>query len=224
MRIALQLAVVLLASGPALAGEAAPPWSPFYGRLAVTDSLAAACAGIVNTFECARAIERVQLGQAHAPATRHGETLTIAAGGRKLVRLRDRDTDTAEVEAYRYMEYVPQLKQHLVLVQHYESVSYLLIDASTGTRTHIVGVPLLSPHARRFVCVQNDMFDHAIEVWRLTPQGLRRESVRGPEAWLPIEASWLEEHVLQIRQEEGEDPALRPRILHMRNGEWVVED
>ena len=84
MRIASHLAFLLLLSPPALGGET-DFWSAYYGCLAVTDSLAAACAGIVNAFECALAIDRVQLGQAYAPATRRGETLAIAVGGRKAV-------------------------------------------------------------------------------------------------------------------------------------------
>lgn len=184
-------------------------WKPSYGRLAVTHHLAVHCRGAEEADDCAKAIERHQASQGRF--TRKGDLLTVPVPGGKPVELRDAPKEkvgtspNGEVSRYGYIEFLPSLGQHLVHVSGYEGTEFLLIDAKTGSKARLFGLPVPSPDGRRVACRWGNLaLSLAVEVWTRTPSGFEREWSHGT-TFIPGVPEWLSAVAFRVeRGGEGE--------------------
>lgn len=203
------LAAVLLAP---LATSAAKPgrWNPSYGRLAVTQDLSSPCRDAKEADDCAKAIERHQASQGRF--RRSGDLLTVPVSGGRQVELQDAPKEKvgtipdAKVSRYGYIEYLPSIGQHLVHVSGYEGTEFLLIDAKSGAKTLIFGLPMPSPSGKRVACrVVNWAVDaQGVEVWARTASGFVKEWAHETK-WVPGFPEWFAEDAFRVeRVGEGE--------------------
>jgi hypothetical protein len=74
---------------------------------------------------------------------------------------------------------VRQLGYHLVERTYYEGRDYLLINSSTGHRTALPDMPVISPGGRRILVASMDYEagyqPNLLQVWRVTRDSLVRE-------------------------------------------------
>ena len=202
-----------------------PQWSSYTGRMAVTDKLAAVCRGIFNTGDCARAIETYQRPLLKGQFRRSGNTLIIPIEGSKSVVLRDYWSDVSHGRDYSYIEFVPQIGQHLVHVQYYEGQSFWLVDAKSGKRTEICGVPILAPNGSRFGCYDANAEDgSSVEIWRITTSGFRREWVFDQMDWVPGGLVWLNDNSIRILKEDFGGRGLGAAIASRQGSVWGWSD
>jgi hypothetical protein len=190
--------------------------------MAVTEKLSGVCSGIFNSGECARAIEAYQRRRSKGRFRRRGNTLSIALEGGKSVLLRDYWSDVDHGRDYSYIEFIPQINQHLVHVQYYEGRSFWLVDAKSGKRTEICGVPILAPHGGRFACYDaNEEDGSSVEIWRITTSGFRREWVFDQMDWVPAGLMWINDDSIRIPKETFGRGTLGDAIAIRQGKQWV---
>lgn len=198
---ALALALAVGASPNRAAGGES--WRPSFGRLAVTQGLAAHCRDAPTAERCAKAIEKSQV--ASGRFRRIGDLLVVKIPNGRDVELRDAPVEKVgtnpDVAASRfaYVEFLASSGQHLVHVWGYEGTEFLLVDARTGTRTRLFGLPIPSPSGSRIACsLANLAVDmQGVEVWRRAKDGFVRDWASGL-AWLPAPPTWLGEDCIRI--------------------------
>ena len=209
---------------------ALPQWAYGYGRMAVTEDLSSVCEGILNSLQCARAIEKYQQARPGARFRRSRDVVTITLEDGQSVSLRDEFSKNANGEAtkrksYSYIEFLPQMKQHLVHVQHYEGHCFWLVDARSGSKTEICGVPIRAPSGRRFACYYSSLEDpSSIEVWRITANGFQREMAFTPVGWVPTDLVWLGDDSIRIAKESYEGEPLGDALVNRTGSNWVCEE
>jgi hypothetical protein len=110
-------------------------------EFAVSPELNALCVGIRNSDECAQKIEQYQLrsNTSRAQRRRHDE-LVIRLDKSKHISLKDKNPDE-DGQVFRYIEYLPAIKHHLVLIHYSEEIEFLLISQNTGKPHKIPNVP-----------------------------------------------------------------------------------
>lgn len=185
-------------------------WNPSYGRLAVTQGLAVHCGSAQDADACAKAIERHQTVK--GGFKRSGDLLTVPVPGGAQVELRDAPKEQVgtvpddKVSRYAYIELLPSIGQHLVHVSGYEGTEFLLIDAKSGAKTLLFGLPMVSPDGRRVACrwVNWAVDAQRVEVWARTPKGFEKEWFRDT-TWVPGEPEWLTADTFRVKRVgEGE--------------------
>lgn len=98
------------------------------------------CKGINNSFECAQAIERIQLPKYAEFVERKGDTLVIRLknGQSRQIKNRGKPGDLDDsVTFYSFRDYFSDEDILVVEVQHWEGGAYLLINAMTGKERYI---------------------------------------------------------------------------------------
>lgn len=185
-------------------------WNPSYGRLAVSQNLAIRCRDAKDADDCAKAIERHQASQGRF--RRSGDLLTVPVLDGRPVELRDFPREKVgtipddKVSRYGYIEFLPSIGQHLVHVSGYEGTEFLLIDAKTGAKTLIFGLPIPSPGGKRVACrfVNWAVDAQRVEVWARTARGFEMEWAHDTK-WVPGFPEWLAEDAFRVeRVGEGE--------------------
>lgn len=75
---------------------------------------------------------------------------------------------------YRYLGYIPELAQHLLVVAYYEGGDYMLVAAEDGATTMLWTVPTLAPDGRRLAAAGAVSFGGPlrIQVWQVESTGL----------------------------------------------------
>jgi hypothetical protein len=214
----LALALAVASSTRDADGEA---WSPAVGRLAVTQALAEHCQGVRSADECAKAIEKSQAASGRFKRT--GDLLVVKIANGRDVELRDAPADKVgttpddAVSRFAYIEFLASTGQHLVHVWGYEGTEFLLIDARTGSRTRLFGLPVPSPSGSRIACspVHLAVDVQRVEVWRRAGDGFIREWARDL-TWAPGPPQWLGEDAIRVR---ALDPGATTTATFRRTGE-----
>jgi hypothetical protein len=207
-------------------------WAAEGGEDAYTQMVIKLCAGIHNSFECARVIESSQV---NAGASRHAvrkkESLVIRLNGKAAVL---RDKGAAEegaadgVELYSYIDYLSDMQLHVVHVQFYEGDTFLAIHQDSGQKSYPSGFPVVSPDLQRFVATSCDLvagFDpNNIEIWRSNKGKLFLEWSQDIEGWGPRKAQWLASDRIRIEKEcydgnEDEHPCGTVELVR-EGGQW----
>jgi hypothetical protein len=199
-------------------------WDIGYGRMAVTETLAKVCIGIRNSEECAAAIERYQAPRYKGRFKRIGRTLTITLENGKSVSLTSSPRETESgFKSYNYIEFIPRIGQHLVQVQYYEGGSFYLVDAKTGSKTEIGGVPILAPRGNLFACFHANLeIGSSIEIWRVTGSGFHREWLLEPIEWLPDNITWLNDETIRIDKTDVQSGSAGFEVFTRSGEKWKL--
>jgi hypothetical protein len=191
--------------------------------MALTETLAKVCTGILNSGECAEAIERYQAPRYKGRFKRIGRTLTITLENGKSVSLTSSPPGTeSNYKCYNYVEFIPSILQHLVHVQYDEIHSFYLIDSRTGNKTEICGVPILTQQRDRFACDLADLaYQSLIEIWRITANGFHREWLFEPVGWLPGRLTWLNGDTIRVKKEDEKGLSMGYEVFTRSGEKWI---
>ena len=190
-------------SGPAAQVKGAAAFSPYVlppDDQRETARLNDLCQGLLNSYECAQAIERAQLPRYPRQATRDRDRLKLTLKNGKAVVLKN----TAGVSgvSYSFRDYLQGLGYFLVHVQLCEGDAYLMVNDQTGQRQFIHDLPIISPDKTRLVTISMDLEaqynPNAIQIWRLAPGKMVREWSREIKGWGPAGGAWLDHHTITL--------------------------
>ena len=139
-------------------------------------------------------VEISALKTAEGNVSRSGVQLRIRLPAGRTVILRDDTTAGMPFIQHRYTAYLKRIRSHLIELRRYEGGSYLLVDDSTGIKTRIPGVQVISPDTKRFVSMSFDIGagcdPNLIEVWNVEARRPRKEFSFESESWGPSDAVW----------------------------------
>jgi hypothetical protein len=223
-------------TGPANAAAPAtttPPTPPPPSIPKLSNAKAASlCANIFNTYECAKAVERFQLGQAeYKPyAARSGKSLelTLRNGGRVTFLDAGKDADSV---FYCLREYLPEVGYFVLHRQYYEGNSYVLVDDRQGSQFDVNGLPVVSPDLRRMVMTSFDLeagyLPNMLLILRRDDAGLQTEASFSPQDWGPSDAVWVDGETIRFTMNHptNEPGSYRkvPGRAVFRGGKWALE-
>jgi hypothetical protein len=190
------------------------------------------CAGFDNSLECAREIERYQLRKADIASRvkRAGGTLRLRLFDGRWHTLED-DLNADAPVRYNFRQYLPGVAYFLIHRQSYEGHDYLMVHRQTGRLFALHDVPVVSPDRQRLVTASNGVTGgyspNAIQIWRLSDNGLELEQTLQPEGWGPSEATWLANDTISVTKTrpnpvEGA-PAASATLQVTNNGTWQIK-
>ena len=189
MRIALTYLLVALAVG-------ATPHAFAFGYIApeAIETGVTECSGKnLNTFGCARGIERKELSARGKAVRRSGNTLRLRLET-KTVSLVVNPTESGNSSvSYSYLGFSRKLNSHILHVQYYEGGAYMVIHQHSGQQAFPSGYPLASPDGKHFLSLSEDMFagysPNNVEIWQARSGKFRRVASYEPE-WGPHSGNW----------------------------------
>jgi hypothetical protein len=219
------LAVVLAGCSTARVGSPAPR----------QDDLAALCANIDNSYECAQAIERHQLKKSDLArqATRNGKTLRLQLSDGKSVAVTDSQPgDETSIVKYSFRDHLHAVGYYLLHRQYYEGEDYVMVHDRTGQTFPLPGVPVISPDKARLVTalagLSGGYGPNTVQVWRFGPAGLTREFATEPKEWEATGATWSNNSTIRLETRTvaagDATPRTRTVTLRLRDNAWTVDD
>ncbi len=156
------------------------------------------CLHITVDADCVRTREQYLLRQGELGITRAEGKLSIALSDLSTIVLTDVvGADASQAVSYLYLEYMPAVKQHRVLIAYYESADQLLINAETGETTVLpYASPMLSPDHKRFVAT-NQVKDAYlnVQIWNTQRPHLNLEAdliIENLGQQEPTKISWVD--------------------------------
>ena len=151
--------------------EPLPP--PPEGFVDVLDTIERSCGDTTNAYECAKAVEQYRLGKGVRGVSRTGKRLSVALGNGTVADLTDSPDPAADdYVAFTYTEFLGCFGYHLIRRQRQVGEGYLLMQAETGTRIDVPGVPILSPECGRLAVVAGlPDAGSVLQVWRWNENG-----------------------------------------------------
>ena len=151
------------------------------------------CKTILNTSDCAHAIEARQIPLSHGRARRDrlGLHLRLTNGRTKSVV---DDTASAQPTGFFYLGVCSALGYYVLSAQYDEGSAVHLVNARTGWSVEIANLPTVSPDRRRFVTLSlgHERYDpERVQVWLVQGDTLRKEWSLVPEYDDPHDVRWL---------------------------------
>lgn len=119
--------------------------------------------------------EAVNIQPDHAHVRRGNDSLILTlANGRQKVMVNN-NNDNEEYTQYTYQKYLPALQHWVIFNAGYEWHSFELIDSRNGEMTRTIGMPVLSPDQKQFICTNLDLMAaftlNGFQLFQLTPEG-----------------------------------------------------
>jgi hypothetical protein len=223
----LAVLVVAWCGAPACARDPAPAPPP-PGFVDVRDTIERACAGIDNAYECAKAAEQYRLGKGAPSVSRVGKWLTIALADGRVADFTDSPDPSAEdYVAYTYAEYLACFGYHLVRKQSADREGWIMIQAESGARADLPGIPVLAPNCERFVAVAGlPDAGSVLQVWRWNEGGRASlEWAYQPDvAWTPGIPTWRSATQWRLPYESDDEPGTtRTLAARLYTDGWRVD-
>ncbi len=176
----------------ALAPVAAAPLGP--------DELAGLCAEAEGPAHCGRLVEQAQLKRLPGLATRDGPALKVTLYPAGNATFADTQAQSGG-RSYSLWDYLDPINAVLLYTTDGDSVTFTLLQRSSGRRIELPAEPELSPDRQRLVtadfcparCVNE------LAVWRVTREGVSKElSWKPKEAWADAGARWKTAETLVV--------------------------
>jgi len=192
------------------------------------------CSGIDNSLECAQEIERYQLqkGENARRVKRQGVQLLLKLDdGSWLIVKDDVDPDdkTSTIR-YSFRDHLLKIGYFLLHRQLHEGRDYLMIHERTGRRYELHDVPAISPDKQRLVTASNGVTGgyspNAVQIWRLTGNGLELEQTLELQGWGPSGPKWLDNDTIRLTKNYPVAAQGDPRTASVtlkRNGKWRLQ-
>ena len=170
------------------------------------DPLDKICSGVNNTYQCAQAIERSQLRKPGLASvvmrTRNGVRVKLRNGRWLTINDVEKKGDEASVVKYNFRDYSREIGYFLLHRQYYEGDDYLLIQDTTGQKSEVQDVPVLSPDKSRFVTASNGISGgynaNGVQIWRLTKDGAVLEQSFDVKGWAPSDPVWTNNQEIRL--------------------------
>ncbi len=126
-------------------------------------------------------------------------------------RLPGANSSNEDIASQAESRYLGQLaKAHVWVVQTDSAAKHVttLVDQRTGRRTIVTGQPAVSPDGQYLIGVRSDQAndgsdesDTGMQLYQLTPGGLRLLWTRHPAQWGATEARWLGPRTVLLKQD-----------------------
>jgi hypothetical protein len=198
------------------------------GFVEVLDTIERSCADTTNTYECAKAVEQYRLGKGVRGVTRVGKRLSIAVRNGLIIDLTDTpDPGADDYVGYTYTEYLACFGYHLIHRQLQDGEAYLLVQAETGARIDVLGVPILADDCGRMAIASG--LPHAnsvLQIWRWNEGGRATlEWGYQPDSpWTPGTVVWKNTTQLSLPYVTEDDPGTRRTFTaRLYSDGWRVE-
>jgi hypothetical protein len=207
-------------------GEPLPP--PPEGFVDVLDTIARSCGDTTNAYECAKAVEQYRLGKGVRGVSRTGKRLSVELGNGTVLDLTDSPDPAADdYVAFTYTEFLGCFGYHLIRRQLQDGEKYLLVQAETGARIDVPGVPILSPECGRMVVVSGlPDAGSVLQVWRWNENGRASQewSYQPDSPWTPGTVVWKNTTQISMPYTSEDDPGtLRTLKARLYTDAWRVE-
>ncbi len=105
---------------------------------------------------------------------------------------------------YVYLGMIKELNSYLIQVVYYEGGEYLLCNRRSGIKTDVIGVPVISPDARRVAFFNSDIAagftTNGFQIFALAADSLRPLWQASPN-WGPMEGKWRDNNTLSMKVE-----------------------
>ncbi len=123
--------------------------------------------------------------------------------GQQVLRDAKVEEDNPDWEKYTYLGYMPQVESHLVLRNHYEWSSYILVSKH-GRKLEVFDEPHYSPDLHSFVAasrgIEDAMFDNVIRVFSFRNHVWQEVWRLKPKQWEPDQIYWLSTKTLLLKE------------------------
>lgn len=194
------------------------------------EQLAALCAEIQNSYECAQAIEAHQLQKpeyARRVARKDAE-LRLQLGDGKTVTVADvQPADEVSVVKHSFRDYLGEIGYFMLHRQYYEGEEYVLLHDRTGKMFPLPSPPVISPDRSRLVTtfpgLSGGYSPNIVQIWRVTPDGLIEEFTIHPRDWEPVGASWIDSGTIRLQTRLLVGDEEKTLTLKLRDGKWISE-
>jgi hypothetical protein len=152
------------------------------------------CRQILNSGQCAQAIEARQIPLSHGRVRRDNVVLHLRLTGGKMISVVN-DTTGQEATDFSYLGASAAVGYYVLWAQHDEGSSIRLVNVRTGWSVIIDAMPVVSPDRHHIVTASQSQERYNPErlvVWYLEGDTLRREwALTPPDAWVPTKVRWL---------------------------------
>lgn len=201
------------------------------GQGPVLDRLEAACAGIDNAGECARAIEASHAGQATAARFRREGAVLQVVTARQVFRFRDGDNSDGDVQ-HSYLAHLAPPGLHVLRRQYGEGNAFTVIGDADHAPHTVPGFPVLSPSATRFVshsqAGESGYNPDLLEIWQVQQGRLRLEARLEPafSTCTITQVHWLSETAVRLTGEPNPGQAGGPGCtvqVRRAQGRWRAD-
>jgi hypothetical protein len=192
------------------------------------------CDTLKNSFDCARSVE-TKLSEIYSDliSRKTDKLLTLKLSSGKQMPFKDsfKTDDDPDVVRYSVIDYLEGLKSYLVEIQYYEGHAYQLVSRSTGLKTSVVGLPVLSPDGKAFVCHSTDVVGeynpYALQVWKVSGTGFAKVYDLKKMSWCATDVSWLDATKIRIKRARWDENTynevpLSSRLLSYTGGTWAI--
>ena len=194
-----------------------------------------ACAGLTNTFRCARALEYRYLLGHPSEARRDADTLFLRlADGRFHAVIDEGPTHPAplrdEWASYSLIGRLTQVPYYVLHAQYGEGNAFALVHARTGWVGLLEGWPMASPDGRWLLVAEDGYFNRiGVFLYELTGDSVRSVWQHEPATWIPGRVRWRSATAAEVDQApDTDDPAQAGRVLgrlrlRFTDGAWGIE-
>ncbi len=215
---------LVTANPPETGSQELHPYLPAPGDRRETVQLNSACRNIENSYECAQAVEKMQLPRYPQLVSRRGGTLRLTLKSGKVAELKDVNIDGQELKTvlYSFREFLPDLGYYLVHEQPYEGSAYLMVNYQNGKRYPLHDLFLLSPDRQRLATVLMSEAHNptAIHIWRISPKKMTLEWSLEPKDWGPTDGAWQNNDTLTFAKTNYNGTRLEMMMVRKDQTGW----
>jgi len=151
-----------------------------------------------NSYEWAQCQEARLFTQQPSVAVRKGGVVEVKLQRGEKTLITDFDPEEVveqyKTKLYSIIDNYPNIGYALIHEQHYEGETYQLLSLTTGVRTDVKGIPIISPNEKRLV---TSVFggiagysESTIRIYLLNAVGLTLEWEITPRDWEPSDLRW----------------------------------
>jgi hypothetical protein len=158
------------------------------------------CAQAEDTVHCGRLVEAFQLKRLPNLAWREGKVLLVSLYPSGTATFTDSD-DAVSGRSYSLWDYLDGINAVLLYTTAGETTTFTVLQRTTSRRVELPTEPQLAPDRRRLVTadVCEAHCSNEIAIWRVTPEGIRKELSWSPAArWIDAGAKWKDADTLTI--------------------------
>lgn len=157
------------------------------------------CGQAEDAAHCGRLVEATQLKRLPNLARREGNALMISLFPSGVATFTDSD-DSVTGRSYSLWDYLDGINAVLVYTTAGDKASFTLLTRANNRRYELPTEPQLSPDRRWLVTadVCQTQCSKEIAIWRVTPDGLRKELVWNAAVWADATAKWKDAETLAI--------------------------
>jgi hypothetical protein len=180
------------------------------------------CANAEDQAHCGRLVEATQLKRLARIAERNGDELRISLAPTGLTVFRDA-INIIGARTYAVWDYIADLDTIVLFATNGDRTEFWLVQRRGGAETRMPSEPVISPDRKRIATADfcADLCDNELAVWRIGPDGARKESAWTPDdRWSEASVAWKDADTLAIDYEPANGSARRTLERRLNDPSW----